>query len=72
MRGGKRKWYENGSSALFMDPTEECGWWLVMVVVSQSSRACLYLCTYEYTDSIIIIPSIFISLLYIKEPLTVQ
>lgn len=50
MRGGKRKWYENGSSALFMDPTEECGWWLVMVVVSQSSRACLYLCTYEYTD----------------------
>lgn len=49
--GGKRKWYENVNSALFMDPVEEYGGWLVDV--SQPSHACLHLCTYTLMTALI-------------------
>lgn len=44
MEGGKRKWYENVSSALFMAPVAGHGWWL------GHHEACthtFYLYTYE-------------------------
>lgn len=45
VEGGKRKWYENVSSALFMDQVEEHGWWL-------GHTACIHRFVLIYTCSL--------------------